>query len=174
MTTEPVPRPEDDEALAHRLRASRQLEDAPEPVIQRALGLWRQAMPAPAAAPAAAPRRLTAVLRLDSAAASPLAFGLRSAEGGTRQLLYFSEGRDIDVRVMPLDTPEGRRWRITGQVLGPDASGLAELRGADGTRSTAWSELAEFGFDDVGAGRITIVLRSTEWELELPPIDLAA
>jgi hypothetical protein len=170
--------PEDDEALARRLPATRTLEDAPEAVIQRALGLWRAAIPAAAAASPASPpaglRRLSAVLRADSAAASALAFGLRSSGSGTRQLLYHSDGRDVDLRIMPMPTTHGPRWRIFGQVFGPDERGSAQLRGAQGTQDLAWNDLAEFDFPDLPAGRITIVLRGDDWELELPAIELAA
>lgn len=183
MTAASVPPEDADEALAARLRASRTIEDAPESVVQRALGLWRQAAPvaaadatasAPAPGPRAVLRRLVAQLRLDTSGTSPLAHGLRSAGGGTRQLIYFSEGRDIDVRVAPVPTATGRQWRISGQVLGPDVAGMAELRGAGGTRSTAWSDLAEFAFSDLEPGCFTLVLRAADWEMELPPIDVPA
>lgn len=187
MTTDRLP--DDDEALAARLRASRRLEDAPEAVIQRALGLWRSraapaaaqstagsATAAPAAPLAAGLRRLVAVLKFDSAGASPLALGLRSGTGGegTRQLLYFSEGRDVDLRIAPVSTPNGRQWRLSGQVLGPDVAGVAELRCGKDVRTAEWSELAEFSFPEVAAGRCTLVLRSADWELELPFIDVPA
>lgn len=182
MTTDRLPdaNDADDEALAARLRASRRLEDAPEAVIQRALGVWRtRAMPAPAEATAsslaAGLRRLAVVLKFDSASASPMALGLRSTgTEGTRQLLYFSEGRDVDLRISPVSTPSGRQWRLTGQILGPDVAGVAELRCGPDVRTTEWSELAEFSFGDVAAGRCTLVLRSAEWELELPSIDVPA
>jgi len=176
MTPAPAPADDADEALAARLRASRKLEDPPEAVVQRALGLWRQAA-AQASGAEAGPsglRRLVALLRLDTAGTSPLAHGLRTSGGGTRQLLYFSEGRDIDVRISPAPGVGGRQWRISGQVLGPDTAGIAELRGADGTRSMAWSDLAEFSFADIETGRFTLVLRGSDWEMELPPIDVPA
>jgi hypothetical protein len=184
MTTHRLPdadQADDDEALATRLRASRRLRDAPEAVIQRALGLWRSrsapaaAVPATGAPLAAGLRRLAAVLKFDSASASPMALGLRSAgTETTRQLLYFSEGRDVDLRISPLSTPSGRQWRLSGQILGPDVTGVAELRCGPDVRTTEWSDLAEFSFGEVAAGRCTLVLRSAEWELELPSIDVPA
>lgn len=174
MTTDRVP---DDEALAARLRASRLLEDAPEPVIQRALGLWRAAeapVPAQAGTVSAGLRRLVASLKFDSAERTPLALGLRSAGATTRQLIYFSEGRDIDVRVAAVHAAGGLQWRIAGQVLGPDATGMVELRSGGQTRTASWSELGEFSFGGVTAGRVALVLRSTDWELELPAFDVPA
>jgi hypothetical protein len=174
MTTDRVP---DDEALAARLRASRVLEDAPEALIQRALGLWR-AGETPATSPAsvvsAGLRRLVASLKFDSATRAPTALGLRSAAGTTRQLIYFSEGRDIDVRVAAVHAAGGLQWRIAGQVLGPDTAGMAELRSGGQARTASWSELGEFSFGDVAAGQVTLVLRSSDWELELPAFDVPA
>lgn len=167
-----------EEELAARLHASRRLEDAPEAVIQRALGLWHsRAAPAssavaPESAVAAGLRRLVAVLKFDSAAASPAALGLRSGSESTRQLLYFSEGRDIDLRIAPVATPHGRQWRVSGQVFGPDVVGVAELRCGEQTRVLSWSDLAEFSFPNVGAGRCVLVLRSHDWQLELPAFDV--
>jgi len=172
MTTD---RDSDDEALAARLRASRLLEDAPESLIQRALGLWRAAdAPVPAGPAPARLRRLVASLKFDSARRTPLALGLRSAGGATRQLIYFSEGRDVDVRVAAVHTAGGLQWRISGQVLGPDATGMAELRTGGQARTTSWTELGEFVFGEVAAGQITLVLRSSDWELELPAFDVPA
>jgi hypothetical protein len=169
-----------EDPLADRLRASHRLEDAPEAVIQNALALWKKAevpVAEPASAPGAALRRLAAALRFDSATASPLALGLRSgglpAPGAsTRQLLYFSEGRDIDVRIAPVNGPGARQWQVSGQVLGPDATGMAELRCGAHTRTASWSDLAEFSFTDVAPGSCTLVLRGGDWELELPPFEV--
>jgi hypothetical protein len=164
----------DDDALGVLLGRSRVLEDAPEQLIQRAIDLFAaRAAPAQPAQPGLL-RRLAATLRFDSATSSPLALGLRSSGEGTRQLLYFSEGRDIDIRVAATDTALGRRWRISGQILGPDAAGTTELRRAGRVERADWNELSEFSFPDVDGGSCTLVLRGADWELELPPIDVPA
>lgn len=165
-----APRPPAEPAdLEGTLRESRRLEEAPEALIQRAIGLWQ-----PRAVPAAGGvlQRWLAVLRVDSAATGPAALGLRSSgAASTRQLLLSAEGRDIDLRLEPL--PD-HQWRISGQVLGPDAAGLAELRcGEAAAQQVAWNELAEFEFAPVAAGTCTLVLRSEGWQIDIPPFVLA-
>jgi hypothetical protein len=168
----PTPAP-DDAALERLLRDSRRLEDAPESVIQRAIGVWTAR---PGAAPGAVPaggvlRRLAAALSFDSLGLAPQAAGVRSAgSDGLRQLLFTADGRDIDLRLER--SADGRHWTVSGQVLGPDLQGRALLRGAAFTREASWDELAEFRFDAVPAGAVTLELQGQDWVLELP-LDLA-
>lgn len=159
MTT---PDPDDDARLEQRLHASRALVDAPEWLVQRVI----DAGPAVSAPPPR--RRLLARLSFDSGGLPAHAHGLRStALAGSRQLLYSTDGRDIDVRVTPVEGSAA--WRISGQVLGPDAAGTAELRAGDAVRSVPWNELCEFVFDGVPGEPCTLVLRGDDWEVELPP-----
>jgi hypothetical protein len=162
------PEPEEIEAL---LRASRALEDAPEAVIDRAIGLWRAAAPA-AAPPPGVVERLVAALRFDSAATTPLAQGMRAGASAVRQLLYSASGRDIDLRLTRPDG--GDLWRVSGQVLGPDAQGEAVLLADGFSARCAWSELCEFHFDAVPAGRFRLLLHAAQWEIEVPGFDLPA
>jgi hypothetical protein len=164
MTRSKLP---DDDALEQALRASRALEDAPEALIERAIGLWQ---PRAAAAPGAL-RRLVAALQFDSAGASPLAWGVRAAPGEVRQLLFALDGRDVDLRVAPAAEPQ--RWRVSGQVLGPDTAGTAELAVGGHAVRADWNDLAEFAFDAVPGGTCRLLLRTADWEAELPPIELA-
>lgn len=169
-TMSPTPRVPDDATLERRLHASRRLEDAPESVIQRAIDVWVPRPPATAAGHGVL-RRLAAVLSFDSLGMTPQAAGVRSlGADGIRQLLYSAEGRDIDLRVAP--AAQAGRWRLSGQVLGPDETGTAELRCGDVRAQVAWNELAEFRFDDVPAGACELTLRGSGWELTLPPIDI--
>ncbi|MDP3822738.1 MAG: hypothetical protein Q8R33_14805 [Burkholderiales bacterium] len=159
--------PESDEIDA-LLRASRALEDAPEAVIGRAIGLWRAAAPAVAPTPGAV-ERFVAALRFDSAGTTPLTLGMRAGTSAVRQLLYSASGRDIDLR---LSRPDGGDlWRISGQVLGPDAEGTAELTAEGFSARCTWSELCEFHFDAVPAGRFRLLLHSAQWEIEVPGLD---
>lgn len=170
MNDAPLP---DDDSLQRRLRDSRQLEDAPETLIQRAIDLWHPRATATTAATAGGSlRRWIATLRLDSAAGDNLALGLRaSGASATRQMLFSAEGRDIDLRLEPL--PD-RTWRISGQVLGPDAAGIAELRCGDAAlQQVAWSELSEFEFEPVATGICALTLRADGWEISVPSFDLA-
>lgn len=163
--------PGDDDALTRQLHASRQLLDAPDAVVQRAILLFQ-------AAPAAAPpvpgllRRLVATLSFDSAGLSPLALGLRSAAPQARQLLYSTEGRDVDLRVVA--SADGRGVVISGQVLGPDAAGTAELRCADRVLTAPWNDLCEFSFEPIASGPCTVTLQAAGWELELPALQISA
>ena len=166
----------DDLPLEQRLWRSRTLEDAPETVIERALHIFEpraRARPMPPVAGGLL-TRLAAVLSFDSAQSTPQALGLRSGATATRQILFSTEGRDVDLRIRPVTSETGLRWRISGQVLGPDKSGTARLSGPDRDIEVSWSELAEFGFDDVGDGTWVIGLRTPAWELELPPISVPA
>jgi hypothetical protein len=160
----------DDDTLQRRLRDSRQLEDAPEHLIQRAIDLWQPR--AAAATAGGALRRWIATLRFDSAAGDNLALGLRaSGASATRQMLFSAEGRDIDLRLEPL---ADRTWRISGQVLGPDAAGIAELRCGDAVpQQVAWNELSEFEFEPVATGVCALTLRADGWEIGFPSFDLA-
>jgi hypothetical protein len=184
MNQPPTPADDDDEALAAALGASRVLQDAPEALVLRAIGLWQQPAAVPvAAAPSAAAsalgglRRLVATLVFDSLDHGALAGGRRSAATmghlAARQLLYSTDGRDIDLRLTPLDG--GTRWVLSGQVLGPELSGQAELRPsptadtaeAPPSQVVAWNELAEFEFAPMEAGPCSLVLSAADWTVEL-------
>lgn len=165
-----APTEPDDDALAQALHRSRVLEDAPEALIQRAIGVFQPRLPAQ---PAPGLRqRLSAWLSFDSAAETGLA-GLRAGAGpnDTRQLLFTADGRDIDLRIAPAG--DGLHWQVSGQVLGPDRAGTAELTAGALNLHTAWDELAEFRFDGVPAGECSLVLRGADWELVLPSFQTA-
>jgi hypothetical protein len=161
--------PEDD-ALSGALRASRQLHDAPEAVIQRAIHLFAARAAAPAPVAVGLLQRLVATLTFDSASLTPLAAGLRSESTQTRQLLFSAEGRDVDLRVATAD--DGQHFIVSGQVLGPDETGTALLNCGDGEFSAAWNELSEFHFVPVASGPCRVTLRAEGWEIQLPPLHL--
>ncbi len=184
MNQPTTPADDDDEALAAALGASRVLQDAPEALVLRAIGLWQQpavvpvaASPSVAASALGGLRRLVATLVFDSLDHGALAGGRRGAATmghlAARQLLYSTDGRDIDLRLTPLDG--GTRWVLSGQVLGPELSGQAELRPtpAAGTADmppaqvVAWNELAEFEFAPMEAGPCSLVLSAADWTVEL-------
>jgi hypothetical protein len=161
-----------DAALADALARSRVLQDAPEAVIQRAIDVFaprQRAVAVDAPAPGGVLRRLVAVLGFDSATLTPQAAGLRSTASAVRQMLFSADGRDVDLRI----APGAGGWQVSGQVLGPDASGFVEVSCGETFHAVqAWNDLAEFRIDGVPAGRCRIVLRSSDWEMALPELTI--
>jgi hypothetical protein len=165
-----------DNEIEHHLRQSRQLEDAPEHVIQRAFTVWqprRQAVAEPSLL-----QRLVAVLTFDSGAASPLAYGMRSGGGTTRQMLFSAQGHDVDLRISPADPSRAAerngQWVLAGQVLGPQASGeviLANSNGAETARTTL-NELGEFSLPAVTPGSYTVTLQLGATDIVLPTVQV--
>ncbi|MFO1341056.1 MAG: hypothetical protein U1F53_23020 [Burkholderiaceae bacterium] len=168
-----------DDALGARLARAAALPDAPPAWQQRALAAWR----APAAGPSAlaqaveAGRRFLASLAFDSWAQAPLAAGLRSAAASpTRQLVFSTEGRDVDLRI----APAAPGYTVSGQILGPEESGTAVLRPAGAPAGTDASSalqatvdpLGEFRLAAVAPGRYELRLLLGRDELVLPPFEV--
>lgn len=171
MTPTPPAGSPTDEELERLLHESRQLEDAPEWVIQRAIAAWK-----PRTAPAATPSlldRVLAVLTFDSAASSPLAFGQRSLGMGPRQLFFAVDSHDIDLRMRPASATPGR-WELAGQVLGPQVQGRVALIDGHGVRQgdVALSELGEFRLPPVAVGQFTLTIDLPDTRIVLPPVDV--
>jgi hypothetical protein len=159
-----------DAAIESALRDSRQLRDAPEHVIQRALGVWSARAQTPEEPGLL--RRLMAALSFDSGGASPLAFGMRSTGATMRQLLYTVEGRDVDLRVASGAQPH--TYLLSGQVLGPDSSGTVTLETqAGGARvQVVLSELGEFQLPAVPAGTYRLTLDLADIGIDLPLLQI--
>jgi len=137
-------------------------------VINRALQLFQARRPAPAASPML--RALAARLQFDSAGLTAQAAGVRNVGEDTRQILFSAEGRDVDLRI----SPEGEGWLLSGQVLGPDVSGRAQLAVGAYRADVAWNELCEFSFEGVPEGEATLTLQGTDWEIVLPLLHIQA
>ena len=166
------------------LRSSRVMQDAPEDVIQRAIGLWQHGGRAAAsvAVVAGGPlRRMLARLASDSAVgASPLAFGQRGTVAPVRQLVFCAEGCDIDLRIVAdTTTAPGtatERWRLSGQALGPVSQGRIELFDAAG-RSVVQApvdELGEFRLPPVARGTYVLAVQFEGVTIEMPPFGVPA
>ncbi len=166
-------KPIDDDELGRQIGRAAALPDAPASLIRAAEAMLSNRSSATLAPICAAALRLVlAVLRFDSAAQPAYALGMRSAGGGTRHLLFSAEGRDIDLRVHPGDG----RFALSGQILGPDETGVVELSCggedlASRPRVTTLDSLGAFRFDDIPAGTCRMLLRLGSDEIRLPPIE---
>lgn len=158
-----------DDELATQVRRAAELPDAPPEFAADAIGLWPKTS-LPSVARSAA-RLLVAVLRFDSWAGAPLAFGMRTLPIDTRHLLFSAMGRDIDLRIMPA----ADRFALAGQILGPDESGRVELTsqaGGGDTRAAPIDALGEFRLDGIDGGTYLLTLRMGGDEIVLPPIEV--
>ena len=120
-------------------------------------------------------RRLVAALRFDSNVRQSPAYGVRSGQLGSRQLLYSAEGNDVEVRI----TPQQDHWVVAGQVLGQDCLGgevnLVRLEGGeDEQKSVAGvlNELCEFNLAPVPPGSYKLRLWLANVEVEIPQLEL--
>jgi hypothetical protein len=145
------------------------LEDAPRDVISRAVSIFRRRE---SGAQQSVLRRVLAALSFDSASLTP-AYGVRSGQTATRQLLYSTGENDLDLRV----TPGDEAWIVSGQVLGQEqcAGGEVHLEGLSGDAAAAeLNELCEFTLPPVAAGSYTLRLRLSNLEIEIPEFELRA
>jgi hypothetical protein len=117
-------------------------------------------------------KRIVAALSFDSNSNLAPAFGVRSGQTTSRQLLYSAEENDIDLRI----TPEQENWIVAGQVLGEDCvGGRIELEGRSGELAAAdLNDLCEFILPPVPAGSYTVVLRLGNVEVEIPQLEVGA
>ena len=166
MTSSPLPQDWSDEELARwGGRALRELQDAPEWLVETAVALWR------APAPTVAQRIWAAGLRFDSWSQRP-ALALRSAHEADRHLLFSADGRDIDLRISPGTPP---LYDLQGQVLGPGDAGTVQLAATDGQGETHRCVLDDLGgFELLGlpAGRYRLSIQLDADTLELPDLDI--
>lgn len=177
----PVDRLSDDE-FVHRVQQAVALPDAPPLLVRAAIDLWPARQPAALKSVAQAALRLvTAVLSFDSWARPSVALAMRAGTSDTRHLLYSAMGRDIDLRI----TPAADHFALTGQVLGPDESGVVELATQPGAgieapdapdapdaRHAPLDALGEFRLDGVRGGTYRLTLRMSGDEIVLPPIEV--
>jgi hypothetical protein len=122
-------------------------------------------------------RRLVAVLTFDSNMNIRPAFGVRSGQAGSRQLLYSAEDHDVDVRI----TLQQDQWTIAGQILGADCTGgevtlvnLPEIDGEKRSAKAVLNELCEFSLPPVAPGSYKLLLRFATSEVEVPRFELGS
>ncbi|HKY28576.1 MAG TPA: hypothetical protein VJM12_11620 [Pyrinomonadaceae bacterium] len=140
-------------------------EDAPTDVISNAVGLFRDHWPS---REPLVPRRLTAELIFDSLKMAP-AFGVRSRQTASRQLIYSAEETDIDLRL----TFNNEMWEVSGQVLREDCvEGRVEINGPSGVRSAALNETCEFVLPAVSPGDYVLRVSMQGLLVEVPRLEL--
>ena len=165
-----------DNEFAQLVQRAATLPDAPEALVRAAIGQWQATPPVSLQSAAKeALRRVAALLSFDSWASAPHASGVRAVPSDTRYLLFSAKGRDIDVRI----APAAGHFALTGQILGPDDSGVVELSAASVGGSVApraqratLDSLGEFRLDGVHGGTYVLTLRLCGDEIVLPPIDV--
>jgi anti-sigma factor RsiW len=138
-------------------------EDAPRDLLSYVINMFQQKEAEPSIL-----RRLVATLSFDSMTTAP-AFGFRSTQAESRQLLYSAEENDIDLRI----TPQNDLWMVVGQVLRPDcAGGQVELAGATGSVVAGLNDLCEFTLPPVSAGKYSLRVKTADVEIEVPELEL--
>lgn len=137
-------------------------EETPRGLVQYAINLFQPERKSSML------RRLVATLTFDSLTTAP-AFGVRSGESQTRQLLFSAEENDIDLRI----TMEDEQWIVAGQVLRPDCGGgQVEISGELDSTSAELNELCEFKLPAVPPGNYLVRVRMAGLELEIPELEL--
>ena len=143
------------------------MEDAPPPVIARAVRVFLPVGAEPAPGPV---RRVLALLRFDSARPD-FALDVRAGRAAPRQLLFSAEAHDLDVRV----APSGALAHVSGQLLGPTTEGgRVELRGVTAAVQAEFDGLGEFSLPPVPPGAYTLSALAGEVELVVPGLELRA
>ena len=116
-------------------------------------------------------RRIVAALTFDSSMNLTPAFGVRSGQTTTRQLLYSAEETDIDLRI----SSEQDQWIVAGQLLGPVcAGGQVEIAGEGQAATATLNDLCEFTLPPMPAGSYTLRLRLSDTQVEIPQLELRA
>ena len=63
-------------------------------------------------------------------------------------------------------------WAVSGQMLGPDASGQVELRGQAGAVAATLNDLSEFTLSPVPPGSYTLALHLADAEIEVIGLEI--
>lgn len=151
-----------------RLMATDHAEDAPRDVVAYAMNIFsgrakslRQSLK----------RRILAALSFDSNMDHAPAFGVRSGQSGSRQLIYSAEENDIDLRI----TLHEDMWLVTGQVMRDNCGGgRVEIEGPSGSARAELNELCEFTLPAVASGNYLLRVHMNDVEIELPQLELTA
>jgi anti-sigma factor RsiW len=142
-------------------------EDAPRDVLVHVSNLFRGWAEL---RPPSMVRKLIAALSFDSFSTAP-AFGVRSGQSASRQLVYSVEGNDIDLRV----TAEEDQWIVSGQVLRENcAEARVEIDGVTGSASTVLNDSCEFTLPPLPRGDYSLRILISDLEIAIPHLDVGA
>jgi hypothetical protein len=142
-------------------------EDAPRDAVAYAVNIFRQQRQS---REPSVLRRLIAALSFDSLNTAP-AFGVRSGQSASRQLIYSAEENDIDLRL----TLQDDMWIVAGQVLREDCvGGRVEFDGPSGLVSAELNETCEFTLPPVPPGNYLLRVLMSDVEVEVPRLELQA
>jgi hypothetical protein len=110
---------------------------------------------------------ITAILKFDSFDSIVPAYGVRSGDSTTRQLLFVAEGIEIDLRISSVSgsTTSGSMTNIVGQVLGMSGTGNVRLEKEDSEHFATLSELNEFSLPNVPGGNYQLTLTLADREI---------
>ena len=154
------------ERLINLMRSDR-AEDAPRDVRAGAVALFSARA---SSAKTGVVHRVLASLSFDSMQLTP-AYGVRSGQSPTRQILYSAVDNDLELRV----TPSGDAWIISGQVLGSECEGVqVRLQGETDEAAVPLNDLCEFTLPPVPSGSYTLRVRFKDMEVEVPDLELRA
>ena len=135
--------------------------DAPRDVLMSAIHVFRPERRRPLP-------RIIATLIFDSRNAGP-AFGMRSLNTSSRQLLYAAQHTDLDLRI----TIQNEECVVAGQVLREGCvAGLVEISGATGSAEASLNELCEFTLPAIPLGDYSLRVRMQDVEIEIPKLEL--
>ena len=149
------------------LMTSDRATDAPRDVVAYAMNIFSSRVKSPQSLK----RRILAALSFDSSMNQASAFGVRSGQTGSRQLIYSAEESDIDLRITLVDD----LWVVSGQLLREDcAGGKVEIEGLSGSAAAALSELCEFTLPAVESGNYLLRIQMADVEIEVPQLELSA
>lgn len=138
-------------------------EDAPRDVLHRAIAAFQSRPQQPSLV-----KRILAVLSFDSFNVAP-AFGTRSVNTGSRQLIYSADDADIDLHVEDHES----QWIISGQVLGISCDdGTVVIDGPGISLSGSFNAACEFKFPAVPSGDYQLRVRLSDVEVEVPRLEL--
>jgi hypothetical protein len=134
--------------------------DAPRDVLLSAINIF-----SPSPSPL---RRVVAILTFDSRRAGP-AFGMRSIQTASRQLLYSAQETDLDLRI----TVQNGECIVAGQIMRDGcSSGVVEISGVNGSSAANLNDLCEFTLPAVPVGNYSLILRMLDVEIEIPELEL--